>query len=153
MKTVITYGTFDYFHYGHYRLLQRAKALGDRLIVGVSSDEFCAKKGKSCLLPLNERINVIRNLKFVDEIIVENSMEQKIQDCKKYNCNVFVLGSDYKKIFKKMKEYKILKEMGVEVKFLERTSGVSTSQIKSTLSKQTKYDKSNKVTIHKLTSK
>ena len=104
MKKVITYGTFDLFHYGHYFLLKRAKKLGDYLIVGVSSDEMCLSKGKQSVLPEDVRIQIIKDLSFVDEVIVENSMEQKMDDVVRYDINVFVLGDDYKDKFVKMKE-------------------------------------------------
>ena len=108
MKRIITYGTFDLFHYGHYNLLYRAKSLGDYLVVGISSDEFCKDKGKVTILSLQKRMEIVSNLRFVDFVIVEDSMAQKIHDIKKYGINTFVLGSDYDGIFQKMPEYDIL---------------------------------------------
>ena len=136
MKKVITYGTFDYFHYGHYNLLKRAKALGDYLIVGVSSDEMCRQKGKITILDEKTRMDIVRNLKFVDEVIIENSMEQKCVDVEDHHVNIFVLGSDYSEVFPKMPEYKELLKMNCEVVFLERTKDISTTELKGKLLEQ-----------------
>lgn len=136
MKKVITYGTFDYFHYGHYNLLKRAKALGDYLIVGVSSDEMCRQKGKITILDEKIRMDIVRDLKFVDEVIIENSMEQKCVDVEDHHVNIFVLGSDYAEIFPQMPEYNELLKMNCEVVFLERTKDVSTTALKSKLLEQ-----------------
>lgn len=136
MKKVITYGTFDYFHYGHYNLLKRAKALGDYLIVGVSSDEMCKQKGKITILDEKTRMDIVRDLKFVDEVIIENSMEQKCVDVEDHHVNIFVLGSDYAEVFPQMPEYKELLKMNCEVVFLERTKDISTTEIKGKLLEQ-----------------
>ena len=133
MKKVITYGTFDYFHYGHYNLLKRAKDLGDYLIVGVSSDEMCRHKGKITILDENVRMDIVRSLKFVDEVIIENNMEQKCVDVKKHGVEVFVLGGDYSEVFPKMPEYEKLLELNCKVVFLERTKDVSTTDLKTVL--------------------
>ena len=150
MKRIITYGTFDLFHYGHYNLLYRAKSLGDYLVVGISSDEFCKDKGKVTILSLQKRMEIVSNLRFVDFVIVEDSMAQKIHDIKKYGINTFVLGSDYDGIFQKMPEYDILIDEGVEVVFLERTKDISSTELKNKLFEQTKLDME-KNTLHKLT--
>lgn len=136
MKKVITYGTFDYFHYGHYNLLKRAKALGDYLIVGVSSDEMCRQKGKITILDEKTRMDIVRDLKFVDEVIIENSMEQKCVDVEDHHVNIFVLGSDYAEVFPQMHEYNELLKMNCEVVFLERTQDISTTDLKSKLLEQ-----------------
>lgn len=136
MKKVITYGTFDYFHYGHYNLLKRAKALGDYLIVGVSSDAMCLQKGKVTILDEKTRMEIVSNLAFVDEVIMEHDMAQKSKDVVKKNVNVFVLGSDYKDVFPQMPEYSTLVEAGVEIVFLERTPNISTTDLKDKLSAQ-----------------
>lgn len=133
MKKVITYGTFDYFHYGHYNLLKRAKALGDYLIVGVSSDEMCRQKGKITILDENTRMDIVRNLKFVDEVIMENSMEQKCVDVKNHHVEIFVLGSDYAEVFPQMPEYEELLKMNCSIVFLERTKDISTTELKCKL--------------------
>lgn len=140
MVKVITYGTFDCFHYGHYNLLKRCAVLGDRLIVGVSSDEMCRNKGKIPILDENKRMEIIGDLSFVDEVILENSMEQKVGDVKKYGVQKFVLGSDYCDIFPKMPEYRLLKEAGCEVIFLPRTPDISTSQLKEKMFEQVTLD-------------
>lgn len=126
-KTVITYGTFDLFHIGHLRLLQRLKALGNRVIVGVSTDEFNLGKGKKCLIPYDQRAEIVSNLRQVDMVIPESSWEQKEQDIVTYGVDVFAMGSDWKGKFDYLDEY-------CEVVYLERTEGVSTTEIKNMLS-------------------
>ena len=126
-KTVITYGTFDLFHIGHLRLLQRLKALGNRVIVGVSTDEFNLGKGKKCLIPYDQRAEIVSNLRQVDMVIPESSWEQKEQDIVTYGVDVFAMGSDWKGKFDYLEEY-------CEVVYLERTEGVSTTEIKNMLS-------------------
>lgn len=126
-KTVITYGTFDLFHIGHLRLLQRLKALGNRVIVGVSTDEFNLGKGKKCLIPYDQRAEIVSNLRQVDMVIPESSWEQKEQDIVTYGVDIFAMGSDWKGKFDYLEEY-------CEVVYLERTEGVSTTEIKNMLS-------------------
>lgn len=125
-KTVITYGTFDLFHVGHVRLLKRAKALGDRLIVGVSSDSFNAKKGKRTIIPYEQRAEIVQSIRYVDLVIPEESWEQKVQDIQKYNVNILVMGNDWEGKFDHLKEY-------CEVIYLQRTQDVSSSQLKNSL--------------------
>jgi len=125
-KTVITYGTFDLFHIGHLRLLQRAKALGDKLIVAVSTDKFNKTKGKKTIIPYKQRVEIVANIKCVDLVIPEKSWEQKISDIKNYNVDIFVMGEDWKGKFDFLKE-------NCEVIYLHRTKGVSTTQLKSTI--------------------
>lgn len=125
MKRVITYGTFDLLHYGHIRLLERAKALGDYLIVGVTTDDFDKLRGKiNVQQSLMERIEAVRNTGLADEIIVEEYEGQKIEDIKQYNIDIFAIGSDWKEKFDYLKEF-------CEVVYLERTQGVSSSEIRS----------------------
>ena len=126
MKKVLTYGTFDLFHIGHLNSLKRAKALGDYLIVAVSSDEFNAIKGKKCAIPDYERMAIVEAIKYVDEVIPENNWEQKIDDVKKYDIDVFVMGSDWEGKFDFLKDY-------CEVVYLPRTQGISTTEIKAGL--------------------
>jgi len=121
MKTVITYGTFDLFHVGHLNLLRRAKELGDYLIVAVSSDEFNLGKNKD-----TDRMKIVEAIKYVDKVIPETSWEQKIEDVKKYNVDVFVMGDDWKGKFDFLKDY-------CEVVYLPRTEGISTTQLKEEL--------------------
>ena len=140
MKRVITYGTFDLFHYGHFLLLKRAKALGDYLIVGISSDQFCTKKGKQTILPEELRVEMVKSLKFVDEVILEESMEQKVDDVLKYDVDIFVLGDDYKDVFPRMDEYSKVSQK-TEVVFLARTPDISSSDLKAKLLKQMGMEK------------
>jgi glycerol-3-phosphate cytidylyltransferase len=125
-KVVITYGTFDLFHIGHLKLLQRAKELGTKLIVAVSTDEFNQIKGKRSIFPYQQRAEIVKNIKVVDMVIPEVSWEQKIEDIKKYNVDVFVIGEDWKGEFDFLKDY-------CEVVYLPRTKGISTTNIKSIL--------------------
>jgi glycerol-3-phosphate cytidylyltransferase len=133
MKKVITYGTFDLLHYGHINLFKRAKSLGDYLIVGVSSDEFAIWKGKKCYFSLENRIAMVSAIRYVDLVIVENNMAQKVDDIKEFKIDIFAIGDDYKDKLKDMNEYKFIKE-NCEIIYLPRTPEVSTSKIKSQLS-------------------
>ena len=127
MRTVITYGTYDLLHKGHILLLQRARALGDRLIVGLSTDEFnWNSKQKICVQPYEERKLILESLRFVDAVIPEESWEQKIDDVKKYGISVFTIGDDWKGKFDFLKEH-------CEVVYLERTLGISTSERKQAI--------------------
>lgn len=128
MKKIITYGTFDLFHVGHLNLLKRAKSYGDYLIVAVSSDEFNLGKGKKCFVSDQDRMEIVKAIRYVDEVIPETSWEQKIEDVKKYDVDVFVIGDDWTGKFDFLKEY-------CEVVYLPRTDGISTTQIKEELKK------------------
>lgn len=125
-RTVITYGTFDLFHIGHLRLIQQLKEIGDKIIVAVSTDKFNELKGKKTIIPYEQRSEIVANIKGVDLVIPENSWEQKIRDIKKYNADVFVMGDDWKGKFDYLSEY-------CEVIYLERTKGISSTQLKKTL--------------------
>lgn len=127
MRKVITYGTYDLFHIGHLNLLRRAKELGDYLIVAVSSDEFNREKGKACKISDVDRMEIVQAIRYVDEVILETSWEQKVDDVQKYDVDVFVMGDDWKGKFDFLKEY-------CEVVYLPRTEGISTTQIKNSLS-------------------
>ena len=108
MKNIITYGTFDMFHIGHLNLLKKLKGLaGDngKLIVAVSTDEFNALKGKKTLIPYEQRAEIVSNIKYVDLVIPEIKWEQKIEDVKKYNIDIFAIGEDWKGRFDFLKEY------------------------------------------------
>ncbi len=125
MKVVITYGTFDLLHYGHIRLLERAKKLGDYLIVGVTSDDFDKTRGKiNIQQTLVERMAAVEATGLADKIIVEEYEGQKIDDIRKYNADVFTVGSDWVGKFDYLKEY-------CEVIYLERTQGISSTQIRA----------------------
>lgn len=123
MKQVITYGTFDLLHYGHINLLKRAKELGDYLIVGLSTDNFNLMKGKKSYFCFDERLKLLESIRYVDKIIPEENWEQKIDDIKKYNVDIFVMGDDWKGKFDYLQDY-------CQVIYLPRTKGISTTQIK-----------------------
>ena len=121
MKTVITYGTFDLFHEGHYNILKRAKALGDYLIVGVTTEGYDNSRGKLNIVEsVMDRIEHVRESGFADKIIIEDHMGQKIEDIQKYHVDTFVIGSDWLGKFDYLKDY-------CEVVYLERTKGVSST--------------------------
>jgi glycerol-3-phosphate cytidylyltransferase len=128
MKRVLTYGTFDLLHYGHINILKRAKELGDYLVVALSTDEFNATKGKVAYHSYETRKKMLEAIRYVDLVIPENNWEQKIDDVKKYEIDVVVMGSDWagSDKFDYLKDY-------CDVVFLERTPGVSTTQIKEDL--------------------
>ena len=124
MIKVITYGSYDLLHYGHIRLLERAKALGDYLIVGVTSDDYDKTRGKINLQqPLMERLEAVRATGIADEIIVEEYEGQKIDDIKKYGIDIFTVGSDWEGYFDYLNEY-------CKVIYLPRTEGISSSDIR-----------------------
>ena len=125
MKKVITYGSFDLFHYGHQRLLERAKELGDYLIVGVTSDDYDRVRGKiNAAQPLAERIAAVKATGLADLIIVEEYDGQKIDDIKRYNVDIFTVGDDWKGKFDYLNKY-------CEVVYLPRTQGVSSTEIRT----------------------
>lgn len=126
MKTIITYGTFDILHIGHINLLRRARALGDRLVVGLSSDEFNLGKHKSSLLNYENRKAVLECIRYVDEVFPEDSWEQKVDDIKRHGAHVFVMGHDWEGKFDHLSEY-------CEVVYLSRTEDISTTKIKQSL--------------------
>jgi glycerol-3-phosphate cytidylyltransferase len=127
MKNVLTYGTFDLLHYGHIELLRRAKGFGNRLIVGLSTDEFNEIKGKKCVFKFEKRKELLSSIKYVDEIIREENWEQKISDVKKFNIDVFVIGDDWTGKFDFLKP-------DCEVIYLPRTAEISTTVLKTILS-------------------
>lgn len=131
MKRVLTYGTFDLLHYGHIRLLKRAKELGDYLIVAVSTDEFNAIKDKKAYHDYETRKKMLEAVRYVDLVIPEDNWEQKLDDVKEYKVDVVVMGSDWagSDKFDYLKDY-------CEVVFLDRTEGISTTKIKEDLNLQ-----------------
>ncbi len=131
MKRVLTYGTFDLLHYGHINLLRRAKALGDYLIVALSTDDFNALKGKKAYHNYETRKKMLEAIRYVDLVIPEESWEQKIDDVKKYQVDIVVMGSDWagSSKFDYLKDY-------CEVVYLPRTEGISTTKIKEELKLQ-----------------
>jgi len=125
MKKVITYGTYDLLHYGHVRLLERAKALGDYLIVGVTADSFDMARGKlNVEQSLMERIEAVRSTGLADEIIVEEYEGQKIDDIRRYGVDIFAIGSDWRGKFDYLNEF-------CQVVYLDRTEGVSSTDLRS----------------------
>lgn len=131
MKKIITYGTFDLFHVGHVNILKRAKELGDYLIVALSTDEFNSIKGKKSIIPYEQRKVILESIKYVDEVIPENNWEQKIDDVKDNNVDIFVMGDDWKGKFDFLNKY-------CEVVYLDRTEGISSTEIKEVLNKISK---------------
>ena len=131
MKRVLTYGTFDLLHYGHIRLLKRAKELGDYLIVAVSTDEFNAIKGKKSYHDYETRKKMLEAVRYVDLVIPEENWEQKANDVIQYKVDIVVMGSDWAGSDK----FDYLKEL-CEVKYLDRTEGISTTKIKKDLGLQ-----------------
>jgi glycerol-3-phosphate cytidylyltransferase len=124
VKRVITYGSFDLLHYGHISLLRRAKAMGQYLVVGLSTESFCALKGKQCYFSYEEREQLLEAVRFVDLVIPETCWEQKVEDVRSYHIDVFVIGEDWKG------EFDFLGDL-CEVVYLPRTPEISTTQIKS----------------------
>lgn len=125
MTTVITYGTYDLFHQGHYNLLKRARELGDYLIVGITSDYFDKSRGKFNVHDdLMKRVDNVKKTGFADKILVEEYFGQKIDDIKKYHVDIFTVGSDWTGYFDYLNEY-------CKVIYLERTEGISSTQIRS----------------------
>ena len=126
MKKVITYGTYDLLHVGHINLLRRAKALGDYLLVVLSTDEFNAIKHKTAYHSYEDRKQILEAIRYVDEVIPETCWEQKISDVVDNQIDVFVMGDDWAGQFDFLKEY-------CEVVYLPRTDGISTTKIKNDL--------------------
>ncbi|KAA3657730.1 MAG: glycerol-3-phosphate cytidylyltransferase [Calditrichaeota bacterium] len=123
MKKVITYGTFDLFHYGHLRILQRARELGDYLIVAVSTDEFNEIKGKRCTYPYSHRAQIVEAIKYVDKVIPEENWEQKQRDIVENDVDVLVMGNDWHGKFDHLQKY-------CAVTYLPRTEDISTTDVK-----------------------
>ena len=128
MKKIITYWTFDLIHVWHIRLLKRAKNLWTHLTVWISSDEFNTIKWKKSEFSFDHRKEIIKSVKYVDKVIKENNWEQKIEDIKKYNIDIFVIWNDWKWKFDYLKKY-------CEVIYLERTEKISSTLIKNNLIK------------------
>ena len=129
MKRVITYGTFDLLHYGHINLLRRAKALGDYLIVAISTDEFnWNQKHKRCYFTYEQRKALVEAVRYVDLVIPEENWQQTRGDMREYHSDTFVMGDDW------AGKFDFLKEEGVEVVYLPRTPEISSNQMKHDLS-------------------
>ena len=125
-KTVLTYGTFDLLHYGHLEILKRASLLGNKLIVGLSTDKFNEIKGKTCVLPYQKRKELLESLDYVGKVIPENNWDQKVTDIQGNNIDIFVMGDDWEGKFDELKVF-------CEVIYLPRTKGISSSKLRSIL--------------------
>jgi glycerol-3-phosphate cytidylyltransferase len=128
MKRVLTYGTFDLLHHGHIRILSRAKAMGDYLVVAISTDEFNAGKGKESFHDYGTRKEIVEAIRYVDLVIPEENWEQKLDDVKRYEIDVVVMGDDWAD----SDRFDYLKDH-CELVFLPRTDGISTTEIKENL--------------------
>ncbi len=128
MNVVITYGTFDLFHVGHVRLLKRLKTLGDKLVVGISSDEFNALKGKKSFFSYEERAEIVEACKYVDMVFPEHNWQQKRSDITKFQATIFAMGDDWQGKFDELSDL-------CDVVYLPRTEEISTTTIKSQLSR------------------
>lgn len=128
MKRILTYGTFDLLHWGHIRLLQRARALGDYLVVAVSTEEFNAGKGKKTYHDFETRKMMLEAVRYVDLVIPENDWDQKISDVERYAIDTVVMGGDWEAD----PRFEVLRDH-CELVYLDRTEGVSTSKIKEDL--------------------
>lgn len=128
MKRILTYGTFDLLHFGHIEILRRAKALGDYLVVAVSTDEFNAIKNKKAYHDYETRKKMLEAVRYVDLVIPEKDWGQKRDDVKRYEIDTVVMGSDWEgnENFEKLKDL-------CEVVYLPRTDNISTTQIKKDL--------------------
>lgn len=128
MKKVITYGTFDLIHWGHINILRRAKEMGDYLIVAISTDEFNKIKDKKAYHTFENRKMILEAIRYVDEVIPENTWNQKISDVQNHEVDIFVMGDDWEGKFDFLKDH-------CEVVYLPRTIGISTTKIKKDLFK------------------
>jgi glycerol-3-phosphate cytidylyltransferase len=126
MKKVLTYGTYDLLHRGHINLLRRAREMGDYLVVGLSTDAFNSVKNKKSFYSYEERKLVLEAVRYVDLVIPESNWEQKADDIRKQGIDVFVMGEDWKGKFDHLKAL-------CEVVYLPRTTGISTTQVKTKL--------------------
>lgn len=122
-KRVITYGTFDLFHYGHVRLLRRLAALGDKLIVGVSTDEFNMMKGKQAVMSFGQRCEILEACRYVDRVIPERHWDQKRTDIINYNISLFAMGDDWAGAFDELNDL-------TQVLYLPRTPDISSTNVR-----------------------
>jgi glycerol-3-phosphate cytidylyltransferase len=125
-RVVLTYGTFDLFHIGHLNILRRLRALGDELIVGVSTDDFNRQKGKNTVISYRDRAEIVGALSCVDKVIPERDWGQKVNDIHAHGVSVFGMGDDWAGKFDELKTH-------CEVVYLPRTSDISTSEVKQLL--------------------
>lgn len=123
MKRVLTYGTFDTLHYGHIRLLERARAMGDHLTVGLSTNAFNALKGKTCHFDYDARHHLLSAIRYVDQVIPEDTWEQKIIDVQTHHIDIFTIGDDWEGQFDFLKDH-------CEVRYLSKTPKISSTEIR-----------------------
>lgn len=126
MTTVVTYGTFDLFHVGHVRLLRRLRELGDRLVVGLSTDEFNEVKGKKVIIPFSDRKEILLSCKYVDDVFEEKCWEQKREDLTRESADIFAIGDDWSGRFDELEDI-------VRVLYIPRTKDISTTELKTVL--------------------
>ncbi|MEE7459669.1 glycerol-3-phosphate cytidylyltransferase [Methylorubrum populi] len=126
-KTVLTYGTFDLFHVGHVRLLRRLRQMGDRLIVGLSSEEFNSIKGKKTVIPYEFRKEILESCRYIDKVFPEHNWDQKRDDIARERADIFAMGDDWAGKFDNLSDI-------CEVVYLPRTSDVSTTELKKYIS-------------------
>ncbi|WP_100655913.1 adenylyltransferase/cytidyltransferase family protein [Alteromonas flava] len=127
MTTIVTYGTFDLYHVGHVRLLKRLKQMGDRLVVGLSTDEFNALKGKQVVIPYKDRHEILMSCRYVDHVFEEKCWEQKREDLIREKADIFAIGDDWAGKFDDLEDL-------VKVIYLPRTKDISTTELKTVLS-------------------
>lgn len=123
MRVVLTYGTFDLFHIGHVRLLKRLRQLGDKLVVGLSTDEFNSLKGKQTVMTYEQRKEILLSCRYVDEVFEESSWEQKREDIQREDASIFAMGDDWAGRFDDLQDI-------TEVVYLPRTEDISTTEVK-----------------------
>ena len=125
-RVVLTYGTFDLFHVGHVRLLRRLSELGDKMIVGCSSDEFNRIKGKSCIMPYEHRAEILMACRYVSDVFPEENWAQKVEDIQRLKADVFAMGDDWTGKFDDLSAY-------CDVTYLSRTENISTTRLKTVM--------------------
>lgn len=132
MKTGYTAGVFDLFHIGHLNLLKNAKGMCDKLVVGVTTDQLVNYKGKQPMIPFEDRIEIVRNIKFVDAVVAQSDMD-KLSMCKKLKADYLFVGDDWYNTDKWNKYEEEFKKAGIEIVYFPYTSGVSSTQITKAL--------------------
>jgi glycerol-3-phosphate cytidylyltransferase len=141
-KVILSYGTFDLFHIGHLKLIQRLAKLGDKLIIGISTDDFNRQKNKTTVIPFEQRLEIVKNIQGVDAVIAECSWSQKEKDIVQYNVSTFAMGDDWKGKFDSLKRL-------CNVVYLPRTKNISSTKLKKCIKEmeQKKIAESLKVSI------
>jgi len=127
LTTIVTYGTYDLYHIGHVKLLKRLKQMGDRLVVGLSTDEFNRVKGKQVVIPFEDRKEILLSCRYVDAVFEEHCWEQKREDLIRENADIFAIGDDWAGKFDELEDI-------VKVIYLPRTKDISTTELKTVLS-------------------